>query len=411
MRRPTSFATRLFLALFLLSAVPAVTMLGLATWAVRDYVQLTGGAEAWSDVTGTGQDLLVAVEETEPDSALAAAAAAHEREMSRSLQLARRLDLVASRLADALPWVALIVGLALGGAAFAAARVLAGGLSRPVNELADWAGRLARGESLPDATANDIRGPAEFVALRQAFRDMADRLEEGRRQALEAERLRTWTEVARRVAHELKNPLTPLALALRQARRRAAEGELERLQEPLEVIAAEADRLDEMARSFAQLGRLADEPTTEVDLRELLEGLLASDLPASIDGRLEVEGEPPRVRGGLEALGRVFRNLLANAASAVADRSDGRIRVTVRRVADEVEVAIADNGPGVPPEHRDRIWDPDFTTRKRGTGLGLAIVRQTIAAHGGGVELSEGDPEGGACFVVRLPGASNGSAS
>lgn len=402
MRRPTSFATRLFLALFLLSALPALTLLGVATWGLRDYVQLTGDADAWGEVTATGQELLTAVERAEADSAVERTAVAHERELSRSLRLARRLDLIASRLADALPWIALGLGLALAGTAFWAARSLARGLSWPVAELVDWADRLARAEPLPDPAEAEARGPAEFVALRHAFRHMADRLAEGRRQALEAERLRTWTEMARRVAHELKNPLTPLTLAVRQARRAAADDARE-LEEPLAVIATEAARLDEMARSFAQLGRTPDEPEIAVDLPELLEGLLASDVPPSVDRELAVEGDPERVSGGLESLGRAFRNLLGNAVAAVEEHPDPRIAVAVRAGNGTVEVTVADNGPGIPVEHRERIWEPDFTTRKRGTGLGLALVRQTIRAYGGEVELHE--TETGACFVVRLPTA------
>lgn len=402
MRRPTSFATRLFLALFLLSALPALTLLGVATWGLRDYVQLTGDVDAWGEVTATGQELLTAVERAEADSAVERAAVAHERELSRSLRLARRLDLIASRLADALPWIALGLGLALAGTAFWAARSLARGLSWPVAELVDWADRLARAEPLPDPAEAEARGPAEFVALRHAFRHMADRLAEGRRQALEAERLRTWTEMARRVAHELKNPLTPLTLAVRQARRAAADDARE-LEEPLAVIATEAARLDEMARSFAQLGRTPDEPEIAVDLPELLEGLIASDVPPSVDRELAVEGDPERVSGGLESLGRAFRNLLGNAVAAVEEHPDPRIAVAVRAGNGTVEVTVADNGPGIPVEHRERIWEPDFTTRKRGTGLGLALVRQTIRAYGGEVELQE--TETGACFVVRLPTA------
>ncbi len=107
------------------------------------------------------------------------------------------------------------------------------------------------------------------------------------------------------------------------------------------------------------------------------------------------------MEGHLAALSRAFRNLLGNAVDALGDRPDARIDVTITSSDATVEVAIADNGPGVPAEHRERIWDPDFTTRKKGTGLGLALVRQTVRAHGGEIELRSSDE--GACFVVRLP--------
>jgi two-component system nitrogen regulation sensor histidine kinase NtrY len=400
-RRRLSFATRLFIVLFSLSVVPSVALLGLATWGLRDYVELARDAGPWLRVGETGSDLLQAIEGAGRDSLVQAAAEEHESELSRSVGLARRWDLIAERLAGALPWVAIVVGIALAGVAAWAAQQLARQLSRPVNQVVDWAGRLAREEPLPESGPAEERGPEEFAVMRDAFRHMAVRLAEGRRQALEAERLRGLTEMARRVAHELKNPLTPLMLALRQARDYASQGEVESLQDPLGVISDEAERLDEIARSFSQLGRLPEGPMSEIDLEEMLRELLDSDLPDSVSGTLRTEGPVPLVQGHLVALSRAFRNLLGNAVDALSERSDGRVEVTVAAANGTVEVSIADNGPGVPAEHRERLWDPDFTTKRRGTGLGLALVRQTVRAHGGEVELKR--TEEGACFVVQLP--------
>lgn len=400
-RRPLSFATRLFIGLFLLSAVPSVALVGLATWGLRSYVELAGAGGAWQGVGDTGRELLNAVEASEPDSLVRAAAAAHESELSRSVNLARRWDLIAGRLARALPWVALVLGLSLGIAAALTARHLSRQLSRPVDEVVDWAGRLAREETLPPPSPAHQHGAPEFSALREAFRNMAVKLAEGRRQALETERLKGLTEMARRVAHEIKNPLTPLMLAARQARLHAAQGRADTLEEPLTVIEQEASRLDEMARSFAQLGRLPEGPTSDIDLPELMRELLASDLPDSVTGILHAPDETLLVKGHLEALTRAFRNLLGNAVEAVSEQSDPRIEVMITESDGFVDVAITDNGPGVQPEHLERIWFPDFTTKKRGTGLGLALVRQTVQAHGGSAELIARDD--GACFLIRLP--------
>jgi signal transduction histidine kinase len=378
-----------------------VALLGLATWGLRNYVELAGGGGAWQSIGDTGQDLLDALDETEPDSVVQAAADAHEDELSRSVGLARRWDLIAGRLANALPWVALVLGLSLGMVAAWSARQLARQLSRPVNEVVDWAGRLAREESLPEQGPAERREPPEFLTLRQAFRNMAHRLADGRRQALEAERLRGLTGMARRVAHEIKNPLTPLMLAVRQARKLAARSEQASLDEPLGIAEQEAKRLDEMARSFAQLGRLPEGPTSVIDLDEMLSDLLKSDLPHTVSGTIHVATAPASIDGHLTALTRAFRNLLGNAVEALGGRADGRIEITITADDEMIDIAIADNGPGVAEIDRDRLWDPDFTTKSRGTGLGLALVRQTIDAHGGTVELREA--AAGACFVVRLP--------
>mgnify|MGYP001484204565 FL=1 len=121
---------------------------------------------------------------------------------------------------------------------------------------------------------------------------------------------------------------------------------------------------------------------------------------------LEADPELPLVEGHYEALVRAFRNLVRNAVEAM-EGSDAprRIRVCLTAMtAPEtgVEVTIADTGPGVPEDVRERIFEPDFTTKSRGTGLGLTLVRQAVAAHGGTV-TARGRPEGGAEFVVRLP--------
>ena len=400
-RRRFSFATRLFILLFLLSAVPSVALLGLATWGLRNYVELARGAGPWSRVGETGAGRLAALDSTVADSVVQVAAEDHEAELSRSVGLARRWDLIAQRLVAALPWAALVLGVSLALVAIWSARQLARGLSRPVNEVVDWAGRLSREEPLPEAGRSAEREPPEFSVLREAFRSMAVRLEEGRRQELEAERLRAATEMSRRVAHEIKNPLTPLMLALRQARMFTAQGKVNQLEDPLQVSADEAERLDEMARTFSQLGRLPEGPTSEIDLAEMLGALLASDLPETIRGTLDAEEGVPLVDGHLEALSRAFRNLLGNAVEALTDRADSRIDVSLTMRNDTVEIAIADNGPGIAEEDSTRLWDQDFTTKKRGTGLGLALVRQTVRAHGGDVFLR--DMEEGTCFVVLLP--------
>jgi signal transduction histidine kinase len=266
-----------------------------------------------------------------------------------------------------------------------------------VEELAGWAGRVARGEPLPAAKDDEAR-QGEFGVLRQAFRDMAAELAASRARELEAERMRTWIGMARRVAHELKNPLTPMRLAVRTLHRAGTGTEPGR--EALEVIEAESGRLEELARAFAQLGRLPEGPMAEVDLREMLEYLLRSHLPAGVASRLRVPMGLPSVHGYPDALSRAFANLLLNAADAVG--GEGAVEVVARAANGFVEVRVLDSGPGIAPEHVERIWEPDFTTKSRGTGLGLALVRQTVQAHGGKV-AARNRPEGGAEFRVLLP--------
>ena len=112
----------------------------------------------------------------------------------------------------------------------------------------------------------------------------------------------------------------------------------------------------------------------------------------------------PCVHGHHDALSRAFANLLLNAGEVVAAAGGGGVRVELREAGGEVEVRVLDDGPGIRPEHVERVWEPDFTTKSRGTGLGLALVRQTVQAHGGRV-WARNRPDGGAEFGVALPAA------
>jgi signal transduction histidine kinase len=204
------------------------------------------------------------------------------------------------------------------------------------------------------------------------------------------------------VAHELKNPLTPMRFALRTLQRGAPDGPEAR--EALEVMEAESARLEELARTFAQLGRMPEGPPSDVDLRELLDYLLRTHLPPQVASSLDAPDGLPCVHGHHDALSRAFANLLLNAGEVVSAAGGGGVRVEVRQAGAEVEVRVLDDGPGIRPEHVERVWEPDFTTKSRGTGLGLALVRQTVQAHGGRV-WARNRSGGGAEFGVALPAA------
>jgi len=335
------------------------------------------------------------------DPALAEAAARHRDELSSSLTQARRWEFLLSRAIAALPAVTLGLALLLGWLALRAARGISSGLAAPIRELAEWAARVGRGEPLPAVAVSRADDADEFGALREAFRHMDAELAESRRRELEAERARTWVAMARRVAHELKNPLTPMRLAVHALRRGGSALDGPRA-EAVEVIAAEADRLDEMARAFAQFGRLPEGPPSDVDLPEMLDYLLRTHLPPAVDRRLVAEPGLPLVRGHHEALSRAFANLILNAGEAVGE-AGGEVVVEARRSGPAaVEVLVTDSGPGISADPPDRIWEPDFSTRTRGTGLGLALVRQTVQAHGGSA-TARNRAVGGAEFRVLLP--------
>ncbi|HYW11533.1 MAG TPA: HAMP domain-containing sensor histidine kinase [Longimicrobium sp.] len=400
-RRP--FERRLRRALLVFSVLPSLLLVGLGAYAIARTVRLSDAVGAWERVGGSGGELIRRAEQS-GDPALARAAARHRRELEESITNARRWEYLLNRSMILIPLAGVLIGGAMAVLALRASRSIGRRLSRPVEELAGWAGMVARREPLP---ANDGRAAAdEFAVLRRAFRRMVSELGELHERDLEAERARTWVGMARRVAHELKNPLTPMRFALHTLQRTAPEREDAR--EALEVMEAESARLEELARTFAQLGRMPEGPPSDIDLREMLDYLLRTHLSPQVRPALAAPDGIPCVRGHHDALSRAFANLLLNAGEVVAAAGSGSVRVELREAGAEVEVRVLDDGPGIRPEHVERVWEPDFTTKARGTGLGLALVRQTVQAHGGRV-WARNRPEGGAEFGVALP-AGDGAA-
>jgi signal transduction histidine kinase len=238
------------------------------------------------------------------------------------------------------------------------------------------------------------------VVLRNRMREMSTELRQGRVRALEAERAMAMRESARQVAHELKNPLTPIRFAIARLRREAPET----LGETIDVLEVESKRLEDMARSFAQFGRLPDGPRAPVDLGELARSVARSAVPAERALRIDVADDVPMVSGHVDALGRALTNVLLNAVEASA--SDSPIALNVRRAnragRPMVEVEVHDGGAGIPASRLERIWEPYVTHKAGGTGLGLAIVRQTLLAHDGAVEV-ESSPGEGTTMRLLLP--------
>lgn len=384
----------------LVALTPSLSVLAIASWAGSEASGWVGATGSWTRVAESGRVLIDAAE-AQPDPELRAAAADHRRQLSTSLTQASRWEFVGSRARALFPLF--FIGLALFGIliALAVARHVARMVSRPAREIVSWTHLLANEEPLPAPAPKEEREVKELRRLRAALRQASEDLQRARSRALEAERVKTWGEMARRVAHEMKNPLTPLRLAAHRMQRLPATPELA---ESLNVIAEETHRLEELAASFGMLGRPAEGPRSAVDVRELLERLLSSDVPAHIEVVIQAAQQPQLVHADYNALLQAFRNIVRNAVDAV--ELNGRTRRIVVEIAptdaQSVRVAITDSGRGLTREAEQRLFEPDFTSKTRGTGLGLAVARQTIRVHGGEIS-AHNTPGGGAQFVVELP--------
>lgn len=392
---PLPFRKRILLALVLLGVIP--TAIALVGWALA--VRPSSGPlvanEAIESLAQTGRELVETVDSTRLRPKERKALAAHTRALSEAISRVRRQNTLGPIYSGVLAAVILIIGGIVLYASLRLGDYLSRQLSRPIEELIGWTGHIRREEPLP--ADEPQRGAPEFGQLRTALRSMATGLAEARAREMEGERLRAFREVARRVAHEMKNPLTPIRFAVAQLTRTAQANQ----KESLEVLQAESARLEQLAAEFTEMGRLPEGPAAEVDLGELLAELSRTALPPGVRAVLTLDPATPQIAGHYEPLRRAVSNLLRNAAEA--SHGQGEVELQCAPLGQNgAEMRIIDHGAGVAPEVRDRLFQPYVTGKDGGTGLGLALVQQTVEAHGGRIWF-EDTPGGGATFIVTLP--------
>ena len=386
------FRQRIFLILVALTAVP--TALAVVGWAlaVRTVGPSAGARVGWEEVAAAARDMVDRIDTTRLAPRERAGMRRLLEQVSTEVTLSRRAETYLRYYAGAFAGMVVVVGAVVVFAGVRLAGHLSRQLSRPIDELVGWTRLIRRRMPLPAGPPS--QGAPEFEALRQALRELATALDQARDKELEAERLRAYREVARRVAHEIKNPLTAMRIAVDQVRRSGAQTAV-----AVDVLSAETDRLDRLAKEFAEFGRLPEGPKSEVDMVDLLVDLGKSAVPPEIAVTVRANGAPCTILGQYDPLRRAFANLLRNAAEAMGGR--GPIDVEVARDGQGLVVTIADHGPGIPEELRPRVFEPYFTTKQDGTGLGLALVRQTIESHNGTIRVSE-TTGGGATFAIVL---------
>jgi signal transduction histidine kinase len=400
--KQVGFRARLFLILLGFALVPTLVLTAAWEVTVVRALPLLGTTPAMERIAETGARAMTAARSAPLTSEQRSLLAEHQRALDEGLLRGRQMEFLMTRRAPVLAaLLALAAALFMGLVASRVAGHLSRNLSRPLSELVGWTAMIGRGEPLPEGPPR--KGAPEFVVLRNRMREMAGELRHGRTRALETERATALRESARQVAHELKNPLTPIRFAIARLRRDAPASMLE----TIDVLETESKRLEEMARSFAQFGRLPEGPQAPVDLAELVRACVRSAVPAETPVNVHVDADVPMVPGHVDALGRALTNVLLNAVEASPPGAP--ITISVRRAPqagvgrEMVELEVRDSGCGIPASRLERIWEPYVTHKAGGTGLGLAIVRQTLHAHGGAVS-AESTPEHGTTIRLLLPG-------
>ena len=295
-------------------------------------------------------------------------------------------------------------GILLGAAlSFWAARRI----TRPVERLAAGAREVASGNwnARVEMASRD-----EIGELARAFNSMTLQLVEQRDRLVQTERVAAWRELARRLAHELKNPLFPLQITienLQRAKEQAPEQFDEVFRESSETLLAELANLKKIIARFSDFAKMPPPQLERVDVNELVrqtmrlfEAQFKAEGRAPIEVRIECAVDAGSIEADPEQLGRALQNLALNAIDAMPD--GGTLRIRTARRDGTVELDISDTGQGLSTEECERLFTPYYTTKQHGTGLGLAIVQSVVADHKGRISV-ESEPGRGATFRIELP--------
>src|SRR3984957_17410385 len=303
---------------------------------------------------------------------------------------------------------ALLVGgggilLAILLSSWAAARV-----TRPVEQLARAAQSVADGHW---DTRVEVSGRDEVSQLAESFNRMTSELLTQRERLLQAERVAAWRELARRLAHELKNPLFPLQLTvenLLRARQNSPEQFDEVFRESSATLLAEISNLKAIIGRFSEFSKMPQPQLQPTDMNELLRGIAQLFRPQlqapgqnQIESLLALDENLRQVPADPDLLHRALSNLVLNAMDAMPE--GGTLTLRTRKKEDSIVIEIADTGSGLTPEECERIFTPYYTSKQHGTGLGLAIVQSVVSDHNGTITVHS-EPGKGTRFVIGLPG-------
>jgi len=245
----------------------------------------------------------------------------------------------------------------------------------------------------------------ELGALVERYNLLVNQVEESTAQLARAEREGAWQTMARQIAHEINNPLTPMKLSVQRLQLKRGTPEFDAFfDKTTKMLIAEIDNLAHIAQSFSTLAKQPEVITTEVDIAEKLSNVIT--LQRANDEQIPVRyigadsGVP--VRADNEQISQVFVNIIRNAIQALEGQADADIIVVLNAAyaENEVQISVSDNGPGIPEEARTKVFQPNFTTKSNGNGLGLAISKRIVEGSGGRIEFETSDK--GTTFYIYL---------
>ncbi|MBO4453423.1 MAG: GHKL domain-containing protein, partial [Paludibacteraceae bacterium] len=245
----------------------------------------------------------------------------------------------------------------------------------------------------------------ELGALVERYNLLVDRVEESAEQLARAEREGAWRTMARQIAHEINNPLTPMKLSVQKLQLKRGTDQFDAyFEKTTKMLISEIDNLAHIAQSFSTFAKQPEVVTTEVDVAEKLSHVI--NLQRENDEQIPIRyvgaDSGVVVYADREQISQVFVNILRNAIQALEGRKDADIIVSLNALYSdkEIQISISDNGPGIPADVQEKIFRPNFTTKSNGNGLGLAISKRIVEGSGGRIEFESNDK--GTTFFVYL---------
>lgn len=276
-------------------------------------------------------------------------------------------------------------------------------ITRPVSRLVSAARLIGRGEF--SGVDIPVRSNDELGLLSDSMNRMARDLRDYSERLALAERAAAWREIARRIAHEIKNPLSPIQLSIENLKAMYDEDRGmfdEMFVESADTVLEEVDKLRRLANEFSEFAQMPRPQFESVDLGDMIGNLVrfhSSSAPANVKVEYERSEAPLVVRADRDQANRVFTNLIKNAIEAMPD--GGNLRVIAGTAAGEAYVIIEDTGVGIPPDEVEKIFTPYYTSKAGGTGLGLSIVKRILRDHNATIDVSS-EPGRGTKFVVAF---------
>lgn len=276
-------------------------------------------------------------------------------------------------------------------------------LTRPLSELADKMRHFKIGQQ---GNRLDYDKSDEIGQLVVRYNQMVDELESATERLAKSERETAWRTMARQIAHEINNPLTPMKLTIQQLQRTKKMGDArfdDYFDKSTHLLIEQIDNLSHIAASFSTFAKMPEVVPEKVNIAERLYSVI--ELFRNNNSQVPIRYVGPQT--GVEAMadkeqiGQVFNNLIKNALQAIENKKEGDIIVLLKDLPTQVEISVSDNGCGIPPEIQDKVFRPNFTTKSTGMGLGLAISKNIITGSGGSIRF-ETSPQG-TTFYILLP--------